>query len=202
KLMSGETVAEFMYSSLEKSTVTSAPLSFSDSSRRMGRRKSAGVRESLTPHQVTVPLPFVREALKTRPSCSNCHFCSAIGVPCCGHDDHVVAVVEREIEAPFEPDPVNTELAAVVGMGQQLLQAGHVEACLFGAAAMSLTRRASSATPAPLVEPLATRMEIRPPVASRANVTLGAAATFSPYLMAFSTSSEAVITAALRSCGP
>src|SRR5579871_5457214 len=130
KLMSGETVAEFMYSSLEKSTVTSAPFNFSDSSRRIGRRNSAGVRESLTPHQDTVPLPFAREALMMRPSCSNCHFCSDIGVPRCGHGDHVVAVVERELEAPFESDPVDAELAAVVLVRQQLFEARLIQRLL------------------------------------------------------------------------
>ena len=42
KLISGDTVAEFMYSSFVKSTVTSAPFIFSDRSRSTGREKEAG----------------------------------------------------------------------------------------------------------------------------------------------------------------
>src|SRR5579871_1805614 len=118
KLTSGDTVAEFMYSSLLRSTVTSAPFSFSVMSLRTGDKKAPGVRESLTPRQATVPFPFAREALMIRPSCTNCHFSSDIGVPRRGHGHHVVGVIAGELETPFEPDAINPQHPALLGVGQ------------------------------------------------------------------------------------
>src|SRR5262245_10632557 len=128
--ISGATVAEFMYSSFVKSTVTSAPFILSRTSFRTGRRKMPGAWESLTPVHVTMPRVLPRDAFITKPSCENCHFCSSIGFPRSRHGDDLVLIVQPQVEAPFETDAINPQPAAVVGVREKLFQARQVERLL------------------------------------------------------------------------